>query len=106
ARGRVYSGDAALRVGLVDRLGGMASALIRARQLAQLGPDAGIEVRPVRPSRLIDYVLGPPSDADASGPALPVGLSPQLRALVRAALALEQLGDGTPLARLPFEIQL
>ena len=29
ARGRVYSGDAALRVGLVDRLGGLGSALIR-----------------------------------------------------------------------------
>jgi protease-4 len=108
ARGRVYSGDSALRVGLVDRLGGIASALARARQLADLPADAAVEVRPLRRTRLLDYVLGP-SASDALGGAPdasaepPVQLSPQIRALVRAVTTFEQLGDGAPLALLPFE---
>jgi protease-4 len=111
ARGRVYSGDAALRIGLVDRLGGMASALVRARQLGNLGPDAGVEVRPLRKTSLLDYVIGPRASATtsvakpAAGTAPPIQLSPQLRALVRALTTLDQLGEGTPLALLPFDVQ-
>lgn len=58
ARGRIYSGDRAKEVGLVDHLGGFSSALARARQLAHLGPEASLVVRPKRPSSLLDYVLG------------------------------------------------
>ena len=111
ARGRVYSGDAALRLGLVDRLGGLASALIRARQIAQLPADSGVVVRPLRKSSLLDYVIGPGAAA-AVAPAKagttstpPVELSPQLRTLVRALTTLDQMGEGTPLALLPFDVQ-
>ena len=58
AQGRVWTGDSALRVGLVDRLGGFQSALARARERARLGVDAEIVVLPSRPSSLTDYVLG------------------------------------------------
>jgi len=58
ARGRVYSGDTAHTLGLVDSLGGFGSALARARELAKLPIDAEIVVRPERPSTLLDYVLG------------------------------------------------
>jgi protease-4 len=110
ARGRVHSGDAARRVGLVDKLGGLASALIRARALAALGPDAGIEVRPGRKNRLLDYVLGD-SSVKAEDATLPpaqgsLDLPPQLRSLLRAVATMEQLGDGEPLALMPFELQL
>jgi protease-4 len=111
ARGRVYSGDAALRIGLVDRLGGLASVLIRARQIAQLSADAGVEVRPLRKTSLLDYVIGPKASAAiappkaGSTPAPPVELSPQIRTLVRALSTLDQLGEGTPLALLPFDVQ-
>src|SRR4029077_17358169 len=57
-RGRVYSGDAALRLGLIDRLGGFASALQRARQLGRVSADAPVIVVPGRPGGLLDYVLG------------------------------------------------
>jgi protease-4 len=111
ARGRVYSGDAAQRLGLVDRLGGLGSAVARARQLADLPDDAAIEIRPLRRTRLLDYVMGPTfsavlagdTDADAQAATPPVKLSPQLRALVRAVTTLEQLGSGAPLALLPFD---
>ncbi|HEX2676164.1 MAG TPA: signal peptide peptidase SppA, partial [Polyangiales bacterium] len=46
ARGHVYSGDTAQRLGLVDHLGGFASALARARQLGGVSDDAQVIVRP------------------------------------------------------------
>lgn len=58
ARGRVWTGDRALELGLVDRLGGFYSALVRARRLGGLPEDADFEVRPSRPSSLADYLLG------------------------------------------------
>ncbi len=57
AEGRVYSGDRALDVGLVDHLGGFASALVRARTLGRLPRDAGYELWPRRPSSITDYLL-------------------------------------------------
>ena len=111
ARGRVHSGDAAQRVGLVDRLGGLGSAIIRARALAQLGPEAGIQVRPPRRNRLIDFVLGgsksvSAEDAAQSRTSDTIHLAPQLRSLLRVVATLEQLGEGEPLALMPFELAL
>ena len=57
ARGRVWSGDRAHELGLVDKLGGFGSALMRARELAHLGPEAQVVVLPRRPSTLLDYVI-------------------------------------------------
>jgi protease-4 len=112
-RGRVYSGDAAQRLGLVDRLGGMASALIRARALAGLGPDAGVEVRPPRKNRLLDYLIGSSTRVSAedavtpsSGSSAPLSLPPQIRSLLRVVATLQQLGEGEPLALMPFDMQL
>ncbi|MFI5306904.1 MAG: signal peptide peptidase SppA [Polyangiales bacterium] len=110
-RGRVYSGDAAQRLGLVDRLGGLSSALIRARALAGLGPDAGVDVRPPRKNRLLDYILGTSSSVKAEdttqvGTAAPISLPAQMRSLLRMALTLEHLGSGEPLALMPYDLAL
>jgi protease-4 len=117
ARGRVYSGDSARDVGLVDRLGGLASALARARERAGLGSDAAVIARPRRPSGLIDYALGGAStqalfggveDAatlEASARAT-LPLPSELRSLVRSLLTMSQLGSGTPLALMPFAVDL
>jgi protease-4 len=113
ARGRVYSGDAAQRVGLVDRLGGMGSALLRARELAGLGPTADVDVRPDRLNTILDYVLRgsvamSSDDAATAGEASGARLTlpPQARALVRMVMMMEQLGSGQPLALMPFELEL
>ena len=114
ARGRVYSGDAAQRIGLVDRLGGLASALIRARELAGLGANAEIDVRPDRFDTLLDYVLGgsisvSADDAEAAAAAPSAGklsLAPQARSLIRMVMMMEQLGSGQPLALMPFQLDL
>ncbi len=46
ARGRVWAGNDALRLGLIDQYGGLRDALDIAAELAELGPDS--EVRPVQ----------------------------------------------------------
>jgi protease-4 len=113
-RGRIYSGDAARELRLVDRLGGFLAALDRARELADLPMDAEITYVPGRPRSLVDYVtssLGLAADDvaspsasganDASGP----GASPTIDApLVRAAsfaAVVAGTHEGIPLAMFP-----
>lgn len=107
ARGRVHSGDAAQRLGLVDRLGGFAAALIRAQQLAQLRPGSGVVVKPERKGGLLDFVLGglladTPSLEQSMAQAADSALPSELRRVLRAVSAVDQLGSG-PLALLPFD---
>jgi protease-4 len=114
ARGRVWTGDRALEHGLVDRLGGFYSALVRARQLGGLPDDAPFEVEPSRPSTLLDYVLGetPFGSASADG-AEQVGagellgtLAPEVRELLRTVwLVRTAQTSELPLARLPMRIE-
>ncbi len=85
ARGRVYSGDAALRNGLIDSLGGFGAALARARQLARLGPEASVVVLPRRPSTLLDYVTGVTVSAPPTLP-LVAALKPMLARLLLLSL--------------------
>ncbi len=68
AQGRVWTGAAAAQRGLVDRIGGLEDALAAAREIADIGVDAPLEVYPPPPS-LLDLIgdLG-------SGSALPVRL--------------------------------
>jgi protease-4 len=45
ARGRIWTGEDALRIGLVDELGGLDVALRLAREAAGLEPDADVRLR-------------------------------------------------------------
>ncbi len=102
AQGRVWSGDAAVGIGLVDRLGGFGNAIARARALGGLDDDAPSTIVPARPSGLLDYVLGVGEDAAASGavdragPALP----PELRSAAAVALSFTRVREGVPVARM------
>jgi protease-4 len=102
ARGRVYTGDRALRVGLVDRLGGLNSALARARQLAHLSDDAELVIRPERKTGLLDYVLGG-SRAQASEAAPSMLVPSALRSTLARVVTMHRLGAATPLALLPYD---
>lgn len=57
ARGRVWTGEAALRHGLVDHHGGFMAALSRARELTGLPADSPIAVSPDRPEGLLEWLL-------------------------------------------------
>ncbi len=79
AKGRVWSGEQALELGLVDALGGLDIALDLARDLAEVEPDAPVRVVPYpRPRTLIQRLLG----RDATGAStVPVELIRILRSL-------------------------
>lgn len=101
ARGRVWSGDAAIREGLADKLGGFGTVLARAREMAGLRADAGFTVAPFRPSNLLEYVVG----HKVGGKALDV---PRIGARLQSSLGLiatlGQADDGMPFALAPYAI--
>jgi protease-4 len=107
-QGRVYSGDAALAVGLVDKLGGLGSALVRARQRGNLPRDAEVMVRPARTNQLLDFVMRGKITALAhegivtEDEAVPI--APELQRLLRLVATMRAVGGGTPLALMPYEI--
>jgi protease-4 len=95
AQGRVWTGAEALKVGLVDRLGGLDVALGLAKERARIGKDqeVAIMVLPERKS-FFETVLERQEEGVESR------LLPRD---VRGALALARvIGDGVPVARLPF----
>ncbi len=117
ARGRVWTGDAALEHGLVDHLGGVLAVLARVRELAHLSNDAAVQTLPRRPSSLAEYVVGDSpildllgaraSSVDANG-AAPIGsagtlLLPQMRSAWIWMRRLEASGGAVPVALAPFD---
>ncbi|MBX3250315.1 MAG: signal peptide peptidase SppA [Myxococcales bacterium] len=110
-RGRVFTGDAARELGLVDRVGGFLATLERARELANLPPDVEVSYVPSRPSTLIDYVtagLGLAHADGASAPAPPAALAssraPALRHALELAATIASTEEGVPLAMLPVAL--
>lgn len=121
AEGRVWTGDRALELGLVDHLGGFQSALERARILGGLPGDAPFEVRPSRPSSLLDYVLGSvgiggadadPAMADEPGLSPSAGgeladvigtLAPEVLSAVRLLYVMRASEGTEPLALWPVD---
>ena len=99
AQGRVWTGDQAARNGLVDRLGGLETALAVARERAGIGAgqDVALVVLP-RPRGFFETLLERQEDAFPSE-----ALPEELRALWRT---LHRTGSGTLLARLPFDLRL
>lgn len=87
ARGRVLTGSQAQALRLVDRLGGLADAVARAQELAELSAEREGDVffypRPQR--SLLLQLLGIPSDlfAKAEGAAAPGGLDALLQKLAQ-----------------------
>jgi len=95
AQGRVWTGQEALGRGLVDRLGGLDAALGLARERARLGPGVEVLVLPQRKSLFEMLMERQEEDVVARA------IGPRAASMLRWAAAL---GDGRPLARLPFEL--
>lgn len=66
ARGRVWTGADALEHGLVDELGGLRTAIARAKVLAGLEPDADVRLVGYPGSSLMDLLRPKPSSRAAS----------------------------------------
>jgi protease-4 len=97
AQGRVWTGTQALEAGLVDRLGGMDTAIDLAKERAKIAKDQEVALV-ILPERkgFFQTVLERQEEGVESR---------YLPGDVRASLGLARLlSDGAPLARLPFEL--
>jgi protease-4 len=99
AQGRVWTGEQALEVGLVDRLGGLATAVGVARERAGIpaGREVSLVVLPA-PKGLLETLM----QRQEQTIALEL-LGPGARAMLRWVL---RLGGQGPLARLPFDLRV
>ena len=66
ARGRVWTGADALERGLVDELGGLRTAIKRAKVLAGLEPDADVRLVSFPGSSMLDFLRPKPSSQPAA----------------------------------------
>jgi protease IV len=96
ARGRVWTGADALRVGLVDELGGFDVALRLARELGGIGPEESIELRVVpRQRTILEQVLeGRSRRSYPAGVAALLQAGGPLAALAQEARRMGLLGGG------------
>jgi protease-4 len=85
AQGRVWSGEVALELGLVDQLGGLQSALEKAAEVAELEDWTSVRLRrPVDPrAALLAELIGDQAQALNTAPSLTSKLQHVLRVLER-----------------------
>jgi protease-4 len=101
AQGRVWTGEEALGVGLVDSLGGFADAVRVAREKARIPAGQAVQIV-VLPQRkgLLETLLER-QDEDVLARTVGRTLGPGAASFLRWATAL---GDRGPIARVPFEL--
>jgi protease-4 len=97
ARGRVWTGAQALDRGLVDRIGGLQTAIEEARELAGLAADEPVRLRryPARPTPLeaFQQLFGATADGAQAAARLNALMSlPEVRAAVQARERLAEPG--------------
>lgn len=103
ARGRVYTGEQALELGLVDELGGLFAATARAKRALGIDAEADVELVPYPPPRtLLEEITMEFDGAALSWAGIGV-LEARLAAL---APWLGALSEGAPVALLPFPFEV
>ncbi|HQN39648.1 MAG TPA: S49 family peptidase [Thermoanaerobaculia bacterium] len=100
AKGRIWSGADALRLGLVDELGGMTTALRLAREAAGLAPDAAVELKlypePRTPFQAVmEQLRGEQATASPVLVRLLEALRPVIRLAARLGLTGQDAGELT-----------
>jgi protease IV len=99
AQGRVWTGTEALEHGLVDKLGGLDTAIALAKEKAKIEADTEVELL-VLPKRkgLLETLLEQDDDS-----LIESRLPAEIRGLLRWARTLH---NGAPSARLPFDLRV
>ncbi|MCB1018513.1 MAG: signal peptide peptidase SppA [Acidobacteria bacterium] len=99
AQGRVWLGSQAVKVGLVDELGGLDRAIALVKEKAGLGADEDVDlIAYPKPKRLIEVLLE--QNGMVQAPALPAFLRERLR----FASAWPALAEGGVLALSPYAL--
>jgi protease-4 len=114
ARGRIYSGATALKLGLVDKLGTLEDAVEHAKQLAKLGPDDKVErlilPKPTSPLESLFGPLDPDEQARVSADLTMFhalkGIAPDLADDLRNAWLINKLARESRLMLMPFTIRI
>ena len=105
AQGRVWTGRQAVKVGLVDELGGLPRALALAKERAKIPArqDVDVVVYPPKPS-FFEALSDPFGRAEQSRASLLLGTLPaaERRILRELAAPLQLLRRGDPLALMPY----
>lgn len=111
ARGRVYTGNAAVKLGLVDELGSLEDAIAFAIKQAGLKPDEKIErlnlPKPVSPLESLLGPLDPNADARLADPAVRRvlhGLSPELERNFQVLHLLQSMSRERVMTVMPFRL--
>jgi protease IV len=102
AQGRVWTGQQAKQIGLVDELGGLERALALAKEHAKIGRDTEVELVVYPPKRSLYETLADPFGASGSSGLLSsfLGLDDR-RALQTLTAPLRVFRRGEPLAIMP-----
>jgi protease-4 len=107
AQGRVWTGQQARQVGLVDQLGGMQTAIAIAKERADIPPETEVELVVYPPRRSVYEVLsdqiGQSSSDRVAAESVLALLGPTDRRLLGALLAPSRLfRSGELLAHMPY----
>jgi protease-4 len=113
ARGRVYTGGAALRIGLVDELGSLDDAIAYAKKQAGVAPDEKLEklILPKATSPL-ESLLGPlDPNADTKAADLAVrnflrSISPELEQNLQILRLMQLMSREKTLTLMPFRLSI
>lgn len=111
ARGRVYTGSAALKLKLVDELGGLDDAIAWAKKQAGVGPDEKLEKlvlpKAVSPLESLLGPLDPNADARVARSAVREflrGISPELEQNLQVMQLMQILSRERTLTVMPFRL--
>jgi protease-4 len=111
AQGRVWTGRQALALGLIDELGGLERAVLRAKQRAKIPIPTDVELVIYPPRRSLYQLVRSPFDLLSRSPAPALATTgfppawlpaPDRDALSQASLAWRLFRRGEPLALMPF----
>lgn len=106
AQGRVWSGEQAKQIGLVDDIGGLDAAIEYAAKQAQLGNDWELQEYP-EPRGLRERLLGKFSGVQVFSPTPTDPLTDELRQLQKELAILQTMNDPKGMyARLPFTLKI
>jgi protease-4 len=101
-RGRVWTGEQALEHGLVDELGGIWTAVERAKEIAGIAPEKNVSlVLLPEPKELLELLL----EGDLVMKRPSVEIHPGMEEMISALQWMNRMGSGEILAMMPYRIE-